>query len=140
MLNYLILLLKQSVNDVICGVIFMGTRLYMQATDPEKTNGSSSALVLLSTRAIRGYKSVKEMVKPNSETPWGNHFAFMHVSVPKMTKEETSNPLNFVLQAQKIIKTKRNSAGVYLTGKLLETLRKHKGPEVSLVIDYFYSG
>ncbi|KAL3509343.1 hypothetical protein ACH5RR_028744 [Cinchona calisaya] len=123
--------LEVSVNDVICGVIFLGTRLYMQAMDPEKTNGSASALVLLSTRAIRGYKSVKEMVEPKSKTPWGNHFAFMHVSVPKLTKEESSNPLNFVLKAQRIIKTKRNSAGVYLTGKLLDTLRKYKGPEAT---------
>lgn len=122
--------MKQSVNDVICGVIFLGTRLYMKAIDPEKTNGNSSALVLLSTRAIRGYKTVKEMVEPNSKTPWGNHFAFMHVSVPKLTKAGSQNPLKFVLEAQKIIRSKRNSAGVYLTGKLLETLRKYRGPEV----------
>ncbi|XP_027061878.1 O-acyltransferase WSD1-like [Coffea eugenioides] len=123
--------LDVSVNDVICGVIFLGTRLYMQAIDPEKTNGKSSALVLLSTRAIRGYKTVKEMVEPHSKTPWGNHFAFMHVSVPNLTKAGSQNPLNFVLEAQKIIRSKRNSAGVYLTGKLLETLRKCRGPEAT---------
>ncbi|CAI9089382.1 OLC1v1023947C1 [Oldenlandia corymbosa var. corymbosa] len=123
--------LNVSVNDVICGVIFLGTRLYMKEMDPEKTNASSSALVLLSTRAIRGYKTVKDMVEPSSKTPWGNHFAFMHVSLPKLTKQEASNPLSFVLEAQKIIKSKRNSAGVLLTGKLLDALRKYSGPEVT---------
>ncbi|KAL3821461.1 hypothetical protein ACJIZ3_007366 [Penstemon smallii] len=123
--------LHVTINDVICGVLFLGIRLYMQATNQELKNAQSTALVLLNTRNIAGYKSISEMVEPDSESPWGNQFAFLHVSVPNLTANESSDPLSFVLKAQKVIQRKRNSAAVVLTGKLLETLRKFRGPEVT---------
>lgn len=89
-----------------------------------------TALVLLNTRNISSYQSVDEMTKPNARSPWGNQFGFMHVSLPTCANAESADPLYFVLQAKKIIKAKRNSLVVYLTGRLLETLRRIKGPEV----------
>ncbi|KAJ0111186.1 O-acyltransferase WSD1-like isoform X1 [Pistacia vera] len=121
-----------TINDVICGIIFFGTRLYMQTSSHNsKTNAHSTALVLLNTRNINGYKSVEEMVKPEAESPWGNQFGFLHVSVPELTDAESSNPLEFVLKAQKLIKRKRDSLAVSFTGQLLEALRRFRGPEVT---------
>lgn len=121
----------QTINDVLTGVIFLGTRLYMDATSQELKNGVSTALVLLNTRNIAGYTSVAEMIDASAaEKQWGNQFGFLHVSVPELNGEERSNPNQFVYQAQKIIKRKRDSAGVFLTGRLLETVRKYRGPEV----------
>ncbi|KAI3457226.1 hypothetical protein Pfo_013889 [Paulownia fortunei] len=123
--------LHVSINDVICGVVFLGIRLYMQTTNHELRNAQSTALVLLNTRNIGGYKSISEMVEPDAESPWGNQFAFLHVSVPELALQDPTNPLSFVLKTQKVIKRKRNSAAVVLTGKLLNTLRKYRGPEVT---------
>ncbi|OIT00536.1 PREDICTED: O-acyltransferase WSD1-like [Nicotiana attenuata] len=124
--------LKVTINDVICGVLFLGVRLYMEEMKYEQKNANSTALVLLNTRNIAGYKSVKEMLQPGNESKWGNQFAFLHVSVPKLDKGEFSfNPLSFVFKAQDVIKRKRNSAAVILTGKLLDTLQKYRGPEVT---------
>ncbi|XP_055801391.1 wax ester synthase/diacylglycerol acyltransferase 4-like [Solanum dulcamara] len=124
--------LKVTINDVICGVLFLGVRLYMEETKYEQKNANSTALVLLNTRNIEGYKSVKEMLQPKNESKWGNQFAFLHVSLPKIDKEESStNPLSFVFKAQDVIQRKRNSAAVILTGKLLDTLQKYRGPEVT---------
>lgn len=125
--------LKVTINDVICGVLFLGVRLYMEETRYEQKNANSTALVLLNTRNIAGYKSVKEMLQPSNESKWGNRFAFLHVSVPKINKDEDSltNPLGFVFKAQNVIQRKRNSAAVILTGKLLDTLQKYRGPEVT---------
>ncbi|XP_048232284.1 wax ester synthase/diacylglycerol acyltransferase 4 isoform X2 [Ricinus communis] len=120
-----------TINDVITGIIFYGIRLYMQAVGDEAANSHSTALVLLNTRIVGGYKSVKEMVKPNAESPWGNQFGFLHVSMPELTKAAVSNPLQFVEKAQQIIKKKRSSLAVNLTGRLLEALRKLRGPEVT---------
>ncbi|KAL0362213.1 UNVERIFIED_CONTAM: hypothetical protein Scaly_1176500 [Sesamum calycinum] len=72
----------QTVNDVITGIIIYGTRLYMQKTSKESGKSNSTALVLLNTRAIGGYTSVDAMIKPDSEMPWGNHFAFLQVPLP----------------------------------------------------------
>ncbi|XP_019158717.1 PREDICTED: O-acyltransferase WSD1-like [Ipomoea nil] len=123
--------LEVTINDVICGVIFLGTRLYMEATNQEQRNGNATALVLLNTRNIGGYKSTKEMVHPNMESKWGNQFAFMHVSVPQLPHTNTSNALHFVSQAREIIHRKRNSSAVFLTGKVLDALRKHQSPEAT---------
>ncbi|KDP24113.1 hypothetical protein JCGZ_25770 [Jatropha curcas] len=120
-----------TINDVITGIIFYGIRLYMVEVNDRFSNAHSTALVLLNTRAIGGYKSVKEMVKPNAESAWGNRFGFLHVSMPELTKSAISNPLQFVENANQIIKRKRSSLAVDLTGRLLDALRKLRGPETT---------
>ncbi|PIN14797.1 hypothetical protein CDL12_12571 [Handroanthus impetiginosus] len=123
--------LKVTINDVITGVIIFGTRLYMQKTREGSERARSTALVLLNTRAVQGYKSVDEMVKPGSKMPWGNRFAFLQVSMPRMTDEEQQNPLIFVKKPRRMIKRQRNSAAVYLTGQFLNLIRKIRGPEAT---------
>ncbi|KAL0444321.1 UNVERIFIED_CONTAM: hypothetical protein Slati_2154800 [Sesamum latifolium] len=97
----------------------------------ESGKANSTALVLLNTRAIGGYKSVDEMIKPGSEMPWGNRFAFLQVPVPKLGAAEQENPLKFVKKARRMIKRQRNSATVFLTGQLLNLVRKIRGPETT---------
>lgn len=113
-------------------MIFLGTRLYMEATDDEAKNANATALVLLNTRSIGGYKSVDEMVQnQEAQIQWGNQFGFLHVSLPELSQYEPSlNTLKFVHETQNVIKRKKNSAAVYLTGMLLESVRKYRGPEV----------
>ncbi|KAI9178459.1 hypothetical protein LWI28_026755 [Acer negundo] len=94
----------------------------------------STALVLLNSREFRGYVSVKEMIKPDSKSPWGNCFAFLHVPLPKLTDDDSnsySNPLEFVWKTREIINAQKSSLGVYLTGRLLQVLKKLRGPETA---------
>jgi hypothetical protein len=106
----------------------------MQEISHGSSKANSTALVLLNTRMIRAYKSVKEMVERDSESPWGNRFAFLHVSIPKFKDPKSSDPLEFVWEAHKIIKRKRSSLGVYLTSRLLEIVKELRGPEVHIFI------
>jgi hypothetical protein len=110
----------------------LGTRLCMQEISHESSKAHSTALVLLNTRMIRAYKSVKEMVEPDSEAPWGNRFAFLHVPIPEFKDPKSLDPLEFVWEAHRIIKRKRSSLDVYLTSRLLEIMRKLRGPEVHI--------
>ena len=64
-------------NDVIAGIIFYGTWLYMQEMSGQESTATinatsnesnSTALVLLNTRML------EEMTKPEAEMPWGNLF------------------------------------------------------------------
>ncbi|XP_039161624.1 O-acyltransferase WSD1 isoform X2 [Eucalyptus grandis] len=124
--------LRVTVNDVILGVIFLATRLYMQRVSTNSNlSTNSTALVLLNTRNLRDYKPVKDMVRPNSESPWGNHFAFLHVPIPKVKPSDSqfSDPLKFVHKTHEVIKRKRSSFGVILTGKLLEIMQKCRNAE-----------
>lgn len=106
----------------------------MDVTSEEAKNESSTALVLLNTRYINGFKSLNEMCQnQESKSLWGNKFAFLHISLPQLHQyDESLKPLKFVQEIQSIIKRKRNSAAVYLTGMLLESMRKYRGPEVCL--------
>ncbi|KAK1431612.1 hypothetical protein QVD17_08091 [Tagetes erecta] len=122
--------LQVTINDVITGIIFLGIRLYMETTCEEAKNARSTALVLLNTRSVGGYKSVNEMVQnKEGQVRWGNQLAFLHVSLPKLS--QCSNPLKFVQETRNVINRKRNSSAIYLTGMLLETIRKYKGPEAA---------
>lgn len=126
----------QTVNDVITGIIFYGTQLYLQATaECEAKAAQVTALVLLNTRIIENYKPLSEMTKRDAESPWGNQFSFLHISVPNYNDLEKVDPLEFVRKASQIIKQKRSSLAVHLTGRLLEILRKLRGPEVCLVLN-----
>ncbi|KAF3444101.1 hypothetical protein FNV43_RR13791 [Rhamnella rubrinervis] len=129
-LNLIKTKLGVTINDVISGIIFLGTRLYMQEISKESINSRCTALVVLNTRMVGGdYKSIKEMLNPKTKMPWGNRFSFLHVALPKLA--EFSNPTDFVFHAHKIIKKKRRSLGVYLNGMLLDTLKKLRGPEAA---------
>ncbi|CAN6570232.1 unnamed protein product [Malus baccata var. baccata] len=118
-----------TINDVLTGMVFLGSRLYMQEMNQSSREVHSTALVLLNTRSMANYASIEEMIKPNSKSPWGNRFAFLHVPIPKLT--EFSNVLDFVWNAQKIIKQKRNSLAIYFTSALLEMLNKFGGHEAA---------
>ncbi|XP_045820672.1 wax ester synthase/diacylglycerol acyltransferase 4-like [Trifolium pratense] len=118
-----------TINDVITGIIFYGIRLYMQEIDNKTRTSNSTGLVLLSTRNIGNYQSIQDMTKPNSKSPWGNHISFLHVSIPKLSTAGLSNPLEFVWEAQKIIKRKRNTFTVYLIEWLLDMELKLRGHE-----------
>ncbi|KAF9679238.1 hypothetical protein SADUNF_Sadunf07G0119100 [Salix dunnii] len=119
-----------TLNDVITGTIFLGTRLYMETLSPGSGSANSSSLVLLNTRVFAGYKSIEEMVKPNAELPWGNHFAFLNITLPKLRDAGAENPLQFVFKARQIIKRKRMSSfAVYLTAKYLQLVSKFRGAQ-----------
>ncbi|KAF9679241.1 hypothetical protein SADUNF_Sadunf07G0119500 [Salix dunnii] len=119
-----------TLNDVITGTIFLGTRLYMETLSPGSGSANSSSLVLLNTRVFAGYKSIEEMVKPNAELPWGNHFAFLTITLPKLRDAGLENPLQFVFKARQIIKRKRMSSfAVFLTAKYLQLVSKFRGAQ-----------
>ncbi|XP_008791832.2 O-acyltransferase WSD1-like [Phoenix dactylifera] len=122
-----------TVNDVISGIIFYGTQLYMQRVGEGQRRRAArvTAMVLLNTRIVSSYETVEKMTKTNAKSPWGNQFGFLHVSIPTSKNAEKADPLYFIRKARKIIKAKRSSFAVYLTGRLLEMLRKLKGPEAA---------
>ncbi|CAI8594134.1 unnamed protein product [Vicia faba] len=121
-----------GINDVIAGLIFFGIRLYMLEINQESRKASSTALVLLNTRNIKGYKSVKEMVsKNNNGAAWGNQFAFLHIPIPELSDLKFENPLEFIWEAHKEISRKKNSLVTPLTGMLLNMVKTIRGPEAA---------
>jgi len=103
----------------------------MQEMSLQSSQAQSTALVLLNTRNVEGYKSIKEMVeKTNSSSAWGNQFAFLHVPIPELSDSKYANPLEFIREAHKEMTKKKNSLATPLTGMLLNMVRKLRGSEV----------
>ncbi|KAG4925803.1 hypothetical protein JHK87_051343 [Glycine soja] len=121
--------LEVTINDVVTGIVFYGTRLYMQDMDSKSKTAQSTALVLLNTRNIEGYQSINDMLNTKAKGPWGNRITFLHVPIPKLNETRNSNPLEFVWDSHNIIKRKKQSLGVVLTGTLLEIEGKLRGQE-----------
>ncbi|KAK7340520.1 hypothetical protein VNO77_21226 [Canavalia gladiata] len=118
-----------TINDVITGIVFYGTRLYMKDMDSKSEKADSTALVLLNTRNIEGYKSINEMLNTKAKGPWGNKISFLHVPIPKLNQNRISNPLQFIWDSHNIIKRKKQSLAVALTGTLLDIESKFRGQE-----------
>lgn len=123
----------QTVNDVVTGIVFYGTRLYMQDMDSKSKTSNSTALVLLNTRNIEGYQSIGDMLNTKTGGPWGNKISFLHVPIPKLSETRISNPLEFIRETHNIIKRKKQSLAVALTGTLLDIEGKFRGQEVSWI-------
>eukprot|EP01018_Ginkgo_biloba_P010243 Gb_13461 [translate_table: standard] len=131
-----------TVNDVITGVIFYGFQRYLQSfLSGEKQYVEQSndiltkmkslrvtALALVNTRALSGLQNLEEMMKTNTQMPWGNHFGFLHVPIPVGKFE---NPLDFVRRAKRSLNRKKMSLEVFVTGRLLCYLAKFKGAKAS---------
>ncbi|CAN6443619.1 unnamed protein product [Victoria cruziana] len=123
--------LKATVNDVITGTIFYGIHLYMHRMIPGSENLRTTALVLLNTRSLSKHLTLEDISKDGAEASWGNQFGFIHVPLPACKRINKENPIDYVLEAQELIRKKKSSLGVYLTGRFLEMLRKLRGAEAA---------
>ncbi|KAF9602138.1 hypothetical protein IFM89_025217 [Coptis chinensis] len=115
-----------SVNDVAVGVIFYGIHLYTQTMDNNPTTSRKTALVLLNTRMLIGYRNIDEMLKKKM---WGNQFAFMNIPIPSYSARDKVDLKKFIFLARKIIKRSRSSMAVYLNAMLLSLLGRLRGSE-----------
>ncbi|XP_058730388.1 wax ester synthase/diacylglycerol acyltransferase 4-like [Vicia villosa] len=125
-----------TINDVICGMIFYGIRLYMEEMNEKTKTSNSTALVMLNTRNIGGYQSLKEMQKPEYKGLWGNKISFLQIPIPKPNQSGILNPLEFVWEAREVIKRKKSSFSVHLIGLLMDLEMKLRGPEAVSKIIY----
>ncbi|KAJ4841234.1 hypothetical protein Tsubulata_034479, partial [Turnera subulata] len=120
-----------TINDVISGIVFLGTRMYMEAKSSGSGKAVSTSLVPLNTRMFGGYKSIKEMVKPDAESPWGNHMVILSIPVPKLADAEANDPLQFIFKIRKIIQRKRRSFDVFLAARYIQLMHKFGGSKAT---------
>ncbi|GLJ31032.1 hypothetical protein SUGI_0620830 [Cryptomeria japonica] len=64
-----------------------------------------TGLVANNTRVLSGLKDIKDMLKPESEAPWGNRFGLLHTPIPTANAE---SPLDFVRRDKKNDRSEEN--------------------------------
>ena len=110
----------------------------MQDIENRSKTAKSTAMVLLNTRNIAGYQSVKDMLKTDAKGAWGNQITFLHVDIPKLKDSDILEALQFIREVHYAIKKKKNSFGVLLTGRLLQLNHKLRGHEVGLCLQFLF--
>ncbi|CAN0896810.1 Wax ester synthase/diacylglycerol acyltransferase 4 [Linum grandiflorum] len=130
-----------TVNDIMTSIVFLGTRMYMQEMKPGSENIDATAIVLLNTRMLRSYNSIKDMIKLDTKSPWGNRLAFLYITLPKLMvpRNDTENwtttmqrrSLEFLKASRTIIQNKRSSIAIHLNAKILHLYEKLKGSEAA---------
>ncbi|KAK1284877.1 hypothetical protein QJS10_CPB20g01760 [Acorus calamus] len=103
--------INQTVNDIICGIIFHVTQLYIQQIQISSSNSAG----------IAQHK--------------GNQFALLHVSVP--LRDDLDKIISKVKQ---LMKRKKSSLEVFLTAQLLESTRRFQGPKSLRITIVSYMG
>ncbi|PIA56361.1 hypothetical protein AQUCO_00700588v1 [Aquilegia coerulea] len=113
-----------TLNDLVTGVIYYTIHLYMLRKGDISRGKSMNLLVMFNMRMLKGYKSIKEMMKANI---CGNHVTFINVPVPCINGENNVDPLYFVTKAKEIMERKKNSYITYLTNPIIKALRIMRG-------------
>ncbi|KAF6160707.1 hypothetical protein GIB67_019647 [Kingdonia uniflora] len=114
-----------TVNDVVTGLISYVIHLYMVRMGKVSSDGDMTLLVMVNMRALKGYKSIEDMMKASS---WGNYSRFLHIPIPRNGRGgEEADPIEFVLKSKEIMEKKKRSLVIYLIDPLLNTIRTIKG-------------
>ena len=62
-------------------------------------------MVLLNTRNIAGYLSLKDMLNTDAKGSWGNRTTIEHVALPKLVDVDTLEPLQlfekYIMQSRR---------------------------------------
>ncbi|KAL2937594.1 O-acyltransferase WSD1 [Bienertia sinuspersici] len=119
-------LLGVTVNDIIVGIIFLGTRLYIKEVEQtQEKKRRSTASIFVNIRSGKGNGSLEEMRKAKT---WGNRITNIELPLPIFDDEDVADPLTFIKKAHKIIKKKRFGIyGPFLMAGLLDTIRAFAG-------------
>ncbi|KAH9322748.1 hypothetical protein KI387_017387, partial [Taxus chinensis] len=138
-----------TVNDVLTGIIFCGIRHYLQiclSTGEEQSlheayekrcepndiiikqmkNLRVTSLAMMNKRALAPLKNLEEMMNGNTAVMWGNHFGFLHFSIPLQSVE---NSLEFVKMAKCILDRCKMSLGMFAITNILGSLGRLKGAQ-----------
>ncbi|KAK9136083.1 hypothetical protein Syun_015413 [Stephania yunnanensis] len=122
------LLMLQSVNDVITGMIHYAIHLYLFKKEKDLGGKRMTSVAMLNVRSLRGFSSIDEMMKAGI---WGNGSITLSMPIPTFVPEKhiDLDPLEFIRRAKKSMKRIRDSMFVQLAMPLAKTLMRMKGAE-----------
>ncbi|GLJ31640.1 hypothetical protein SUGI_0635620 [Cryptomeria japonica] len=134
-----------TVNDVISGIIFCGVQRYVQISllaggeqsledayekrsIPKHSitmkNKRATALTMINMRTLAGLENLEEMMKPNTQIRWGNHYGMLRVPIPL---KNMKNPLDFVKMTKCIFDRQKMSLGVFAIAKIMGYIGRFRG-------------
>ncbi|KVI10795.1 O-acyltransferase, WSD1, C-terminal [Cynara cardunculus var. scolymus] len=135
----------ETINDVLFGVISSGLSRYLDKRSPDCNLNYLSFLALqeglritgvaaVNLRPSPGLQDIKELMKKNAGSGWGNKFGIM--LLPIYYHRNGSNPLDYLKRAKLMIDRKKLSLEAFLTHQIGLFVMNHVGAKFASLLNY----
>ncbi|KDP25010.1 hypothetical protein JCGZ_23993 [Jatropha curcas] len=124
-----------TINDVLFGVISAGLSRYLDHRSPNSLREGQqlTGLSMVNLREQPGLQDLKEMMKSNSASRWGNKFGFLLLPVHYHHKME---PLQYVKRAKTMIDRKKQTLEAHFTYRIGDLVMSWLGSKVAYLLNY----
>ncbi|GJZ83310.1 O-acyltransferase WSD1-like protein [Tanacetum coccineum] len=125
-----------TINDVLFGVISSGLSKYLDKRSPGslKEGLQITGVALVNLRPSPGLQDMKELMKKNSGSRWGNKFGIM--LLPVYYHKNDSDPLQYLKRAKVMIDRKKSSLEAFLAYQFGYFIMKFFGAKLASLINY----
>ncbi|CAI0556889.1 unnamed protein product [Linum tenue] len=131
-----------TINDALFGVIASGLSRYLDHRTPNalKEGQQITGMAMVNLRPQSGLQELSDMMKSNSSAKWGNRFGILVLPVfyhsHHSEEGSSSNPLDFVKRAKKMIDRKKKSLEAHFSYKLCNIVMSTLGPKFACKCNY----
>ncbi|XP_024967390.1 O-acyltransferase WSD1-like [Cynara cardunculus var. scolymus] len=125
-----------TINDVLFGVISSGLSRYLDKRSPESLQEGLriTGVALVNLRPSPGLQDIKELMKKNAGSGWGNKFGIM--LLPIYYHRNGSNPLDYLKRAKMMIDRKKLSLEAFLSYQIGFFVMNHMGAKFASLLNY----
>ncbi|KAL8205168.1 hypothetical protein R6Q57_008719 [Mikania cordata] len=125
-----------TINDVLFGIISSGLSKYLDNRSPDDLQEGLqiTGVALVNLRPSPGLQDIKELMKKNAWTGWGNKIGIM--LLPVYYHRNRSDPLEFLKRAKLMIDRKKLSMEAFLSHQLGYFVMKYFGPKMASLLNY----
>lgn len=125
-----------TINDVLFGIISLGLSKYLdkRSSDTLQDGLQITGVALVNLRPSRGLQDIKELMKKNNGSGWGNKFGIM--LLPIYYHKNGSDPLQYLKRAKMMIDRKKLSLEAFLSYQIGHFVMNTLGPKFASLLNY----
>ncbi|XP_071696416.1 wax ester synthase/diacylglycerol acyltransferase 11-like [Rutidosis leptorrhynchoides] len=125
-----------TINDVLFGVISLGLSKYLDHRSPDSIEDGLqiTGVVLVNLRPSPGLQDMKELMKKNAGSGWGNKFGIM--LLPVYYHKNGSDPLQYLRRAKMMLDRKKLSLEAFLSYQIGYFVMKYIGAKYASLLNY----
>nr|XP_043621965.1 wax ester synthase/diacylglycerol acyltransferase 5-like [Erigeron canadensis] len=125
-----------TINDVLFGVISSGLSKYLDSRSPNSLQEGLqiTGVALVNLRQSPGLQDIKELMKKNAGSGWGNKFGVM--LLPVYYHKKCSDPLQYLKRAKMMIDQKKLSMEAFLSYQIGYFAMKYIGAKFASLLNY----
>ncbi|KAK7392978.1 hypothetical protein VNO78_21428 [Psophocarpus tetragonolobus] len=126
-----------TINDVLFAVISSGLSRYLDYRAPNglRDGVQLTGLAMVNLRKQQGLQELSNLMKSNSGARWGNKFGMILLPI-YYHRSNTSDPLEYLKRAKKMIDRKKRSLEASFSYKIGDFVMSTVGPKFASLLNY----